>query len=75
MDNLSVHMERTRLALVQAVNGVLNESKLPAYLLEGIVEGILADIRRQKNAELVAALQQSADKTDDKEASDGNAPV
>lgn len=68
MDNLSVHMERTRLALVQAVNGVLIESKLPAYLLEGIVEGILADIRRQKNAELVAALQQSADKPEDKEA-------
>ena len=53
---LSVIMESARTKLITAFNETAQESRLPAFLLEGIVEGLLADIRARKNAELAAAM-------------------
>lgn len=57
MDNnqvpLSVMMESAKGKLTTAFSQVAQETHLPAYLLEGIVAGILADIRSQKNMEIV----------------------
>lgn len=53
---LSVVMESARTKLITAFNETAQESRLPAFLLEGIVEGLLADIRARKNAELAAAM-------------------
>ena len=53
---LSVVMESARTKLIGAFNETAQESRLPAFLLEGIVEGLLADIRARKNTELAAAM-------------------
>lgn len=54
---LSVMLEEARRMTVNSVQEILNQTKLPAYLFEGILVGILSDIREQKNAELIADIQ------------------
>ena len=49
---LSKQIEETKQKLNAATNRILIESGLPAYLTEGIVLGILADIRERKAIEL-----------------------
>ena len=80
MDNkqvpLSVMMENAKSRMTAAFSQVAEETHLPAYLLEGIVAGILADIRNQKNLELAAdyaAMNKTdeTDKTERKEETDG----
>jgi hypothetical protein len=61
MDNakgipLSVMLENARKMTASAVQEVLDQTKLPAYLFEGILVGLLSDIREQKNAELIADI-------------------
>lgn len=50
---LSIALESARGKLVSAFSQVIAESKLPAYLVEGIVLEILADLRNRKNIELM----------------------
>lgn len=59
MDNqknipLSVLLENAKGKFINAVNQVVQETNLPAYLMEGIVVEVLADIRARKNLELVS---------------------
>lgn len=39
-----------------AFNQIVEQSNLPAYLLEGIVADLLSEIRKQKNLELVSDM-------------------
>ncbi len=50
---LSIMLETAKGKFVSAFNEVLADTKLPAYLVEGIVLEILADLRNQKNLELM----------------------
>ncbi len=50
---LSVMIENARLKMRSAVNEVIKESSLPAYLIEGILVDVLSDIKSQHMAELV----------------------
>lgn len=52
---LIVIIEETRIKTCRAINQIVTDSGLPAYLMEGIVEGVLADIRSQKCVEIVQA--------------------
>lgn len=57
---LSIMLESAKGKFVSAFNEVLADTKLPAYLVEGIVLEILADLRNRKNLELMmdyAAMQ------------------
>lgn len=58
MDNmpLSIMIENARGALNQTFNEILQQSNLPAYLMEGIVVDLLSQIRCQKNLELVSDM-------------------
>ena len=51
-------IEETRRRTKNAVGQIMKETAMPAYLMEGIVEGVLSDIREQKNAEM--KLEQDA---------------
>ena len=61
MDNnqvpLSVMLENANGKLTAAFSQIAQETHLPAYLLEGIVAGILADIRKQESIELANDLE------------------
>ena len=69
---LSFTMEKTKIKLLQAFNQIIDESKLPAYLVEGMLLDFLAEIRDRKNAEItsdfntyLAYQQEEATKNDD----------
>lgn len=49
---LSLIIENAKLQTVRAVNQVRAASGLPAYLFEGIIVSILADIKEEKNFEM-----------------------
>ena len=51
-------IEETRRRTKNAVGQIMKETAMPAYLMEGIVEGVLSDIREQKNVEM--KLEQDA---------------
>ncbi len=51
---LSIMLENAKSMFISAFNQVSEQTKLPAYLIEGIMLGILSDIRAQKNIELTA---------------------
>ena len=56
--SLSLIIERGRAIVRGAVNKVIKDTKLPAYLIEGILLDVLAEVRDQKNSELAAELEQ-----------------
>lgn len=60
MDNsnkpLCVILEEAREEYIRAFNEVTAKTRLPAYLCENILLGILADVRAQKAVEIVAAM-------------------
>lgn len=54
---LSLVIEETKLALTTAFNQILDDSKLPAYLYEGIILDLLSEVRNRKNLELVSEIK------------------
>lgn len=52
--NLAEIMEKTKAKVNESVTRTLEEANLPAYLAEGIILGVLADIRERKTAEMLA---------------------
>ena len=54
---LSLVIEETKLALTSAFNQILDDSKLPAYLYEGIILDLLSEVRNRKNLELVSEIK------------------
>lgn len=57
--NLSIIIERGRVILRSALNRVITETALPAYLVEGILLDLLADVRAQKTNEITAELEKA----------------
>lgn len=53
---LIVIIEKTKAKINTAVNKIICESGLPAYLLDGILMGIVADVKDQKNVEMMQAV-------------------
>ena len=58
MQSLAEMMENTSQRINAAVFNIIQESGLPAYLTEGIILGVLADIRERKAAELVMSMHE-----------------
>lgn len=68
-------IEETRRRTKRAVGQIMKETAMPAYLMEGIIEGVLSDIREQKNAEMKleqdAMLEQMRKETEEKKKTAG----
>lgn len=60
-------IERTRIKTKYAINQIIEESGLPAYLMEGIITGILCDIREQKAIEIVKEIETKNENEEKKE--------
>ena len=56
MSSLLMIMEDVRLKTTLAINQIIAETNIPAYLMEGILQGCLADIRAAKASELRAEM-------------------
>lgn len=56
---LIIIIERARAMLKNALHRAIIETQLPAYLIEGILLDLLADVRAQKEAELAAAYEEA----------------
>lgn len=57
---LSVLMEETHVKLTVVVNKIIEESKLPAYLIEGMIMELLSDVRKKKARELISDMRVSS---------------
>ena len=51
--SLAVMIESARIKMTNAINQVIHETSLPAYLIDGVLTSIISDIRNQKNAEIL----------------------
>lgn len=56
MSSLLMIMEDVRMKTTLAINQIIEETHIPAYLMEGILQGCLADIRAAKASELRAEM-------------------
>ena len=51
-------IENTSQRINAVVFNIIQESGLPAYLTEGIILGLLADVRERKAAELIMSIRE-----------------
>lgn len=57
---LSMILQSARMEMLKATNGVMQSFGIPPCLMDGIISGLLADIRAQSSAELVRDLEQQS---------------
>ena len=50
---LSIAIENAKTILFESLNHVIKDTKLPAYLIEGLLMELVAEVRKQKNLELL----------------------
>lgn len=62
---LSVLLEDARTKTVAAFNQILESTKLPAYLYEGMLLEVLAEVRNRKNLELLADMHRMEEKEEE----------
>lgn len=55
---LIIILERARAILKNALNHVIAETALPAYLIEGVLLDLLAEVRAQKATEITAEYEE-----------------
>ena len=67
---LSIMLENAKGMTFQAFNQIQYKTQLPAYLMEGIIMELLADIRNQKNLELVSDFNRMQKKPQEEERQD-----
>lgn len=65
--NLCTEIEETRCEIVTAINSINARRGLPAYLLDGILSSILAEVRNQKSAEMIIAINREENKEEGEE--------
>lgn len=67
-DSLALMMENAKGLLISAFNQVQEQTKMPAFLMEGAVLELLSEVRGMKNLELIAELNRKKQKEEKKEA-------
>lgn len=72
MKSLAEMIENTSQRINAAVFNIMQESGLPAYLTEGIILGVLADVRERKAAELVMSIREEEKKAQAEENKEQN---
>lgn len=50
---LTLLLHHAKLRMIQTASDVMNEYGIPAALMEGIISGVLADVRAQASADLL----------------------
>lgn len=72
---LSIMMENAKGMMIDAFNQVQEKTNLPAYLMEGIILDLLAEVRNRKNLEIVSDYnrmkQQEQEKAENPEEKEG----
>lgn len=54
--SLPIIMEQTKTMMRNAYNEVRRTTRLPAFLMEGILVELLAEVRNEKNAEIMSQV-------------------
>lgn len=55
--SLALMLEDAKREITESINKTIQRTSLPAYLIEGILVGILSDVRNQKNIELIEEMK------------------
>lgn len=61
---LSIALENARRKVISSFNEVITQTKLPAFLMEGIALEILADLRDRKAIELMLDSKAESEESD-----------
>lgn len=69
--SLALMLEEAKCEMTAAVNQVIQNTNLPAYLMEGIIVDLLSQVRNQKNLELVQDYNRMNQTAESKEKKDG----
>lgn len=62
MNELLIMIEDTKRKMNMEINKIIHDSNLPCYLIEGIIVGILSDIREGKILEMLEAIREKEGK-------------
>lgn len=54
---LTMLLHQAKLRMIHTTNSIMQEYGIPAAMMDGIVSGILADIRAQASADLLVDIQ------------------
>lgn len=68
---LSLMLENAKGMMIDAFNQVQENTKLPAYLMEGIILDLLSQVRNQKNLEMVSDMNRMNSMKQEKETEEG----
>ena len=64
---LSIMLENAKGMMIDSFHQVQERTKLPAYLMEGMVLDLLSQVRNQKSLELVSDMNQQEEEREDEE--------
>lgn len=65
--SLPIIMEQTKTMMRNAYNEVRSTTRLPAFLMEGVLVELLAEVRNEKNAEIMSQVAMEEEKEAEKE--------
>lgn len=65
--SLPIIMEQTKTMMRNAYNEVRRTTRLPAFLMEGILVELLAEVRNEKNAEIMSQVAAEEEEETEKE--------
>ena len=65
--SVPIIMEQTKTMMRNAYDEVRNTTRLPAFLMEGILVELLAEVRNEKNAEIMSQVAMGEEKEAEKE--------
>lgn len=68
---LSLMLENAKGMMIDAFNQVQENTKLPAYLMEGIILDLLSQVRNQKNLEIVSDMNRMNSTKQEQESEEG----
>ncbi|WP_195230590.1 hypothetical protein [Coprococcus comes] len=68
---LSLMLENAKGMMIDAFNQVQENTKLPAYLMEGIILDLLSQVRNQKNLEMVSDMNRMNSMKQEQETEEG----
>lgn len=53
----AIILQETKMKLIGAVSAIMQENRIPAAIMEGIMSIVLADIRAQASADLIIDIR------------------
>lgn len=54
---ITLILQQAKIKMISATTDIMNEFQIPAIMMDGVVSGVLADLRAQVSANLITDFQ------------------